>query len=79
MVTALENVYYVINNGREEYTMVFNGTSYNVIEYMNQYVDLEELNDETKSNNNTNTTNETTTNVVTNTTTNVISNTTTTN
>ena len=79
VVTALENVYYVINNGREEYTMVFNGTSYNVIEYMNQYVNLEELNDETKSNNKTNTTNETTTNVVTNTTTNVTSNTTTTN
>lgn len=75
VVTALENVYYVINNGREEYTMVFNGTSYNVVEYMNQYVNLEELNDETKSNNKTNTINETTSNAVTNTTTNTTSNT----
>ena len=52
--------------------MVFNGTSYNVIEYMNQYVNLEELNDETKSNNKTNTTNENTTNVVNNTITNQV-------
>lgn len=46
--TALETVYSTITNGREEYTMIHNGTSYNVIEYMNQYVKLEELNSENK-------------------------------
>ena len=52
--TALETVYYVINNGREEYIMTFNGTTYNVIEYAQKYNDLEELNDETKASNNNN-------------------------
>lgn len=55
----LETVYSTISNGREEYTMVNAGKSYNVIEYANKSIpNLEELNDETKSS----TTNEITTN-----------------
>lgn len=47
---ALETVYSTVNNGREEYTMIFQGTTYNVIEYANTY-NLEELNKEdTKEN-----------------------------
>lgn len=59
----LETVYSTINNGREEYTMVNRGTSYNVIEYANQNItNLEELNDETKSSKNNETTDNKTTN-----------------
>lgn len=63
--TALETVYYVINNGREEYIMTCRGTTYNVIEYAQKYNDLEELNDETKASNNNNQVN-TQTNAITN-------------
>lgn len=49
--TALETVYSVVNNGREEYTMLYSGTSYNVIEYVNKWVDLEELNNKNSTEN----------------------------
>lgn len=51
---ALETVYSVTNNGREEYTMVFEGKSYDVIDYVNTYVNLEELNNESSKNENIN-------------------------
>lgn len=47
---ALETVYSITSNGREEYTMIYNGTSYNVIEYVNKYFDLQALNEENESN-----------------------------
>lgn len=54
VTTALETVYSVTNNGRDEYTMINNGKSYNIIEYVNKYVDLEKLNEEDKNNTTTN-------------------------
>ena len=35
---ALDTVYSVTNNGREEYTMIHNNTYYDVIDYVNTYV-----------------------------------------
>lgn len=43
--TALTTIYSVTNNGRDEYTMINNGTSYDVIEYANKYL-KEKLNEE---------------------------------
>lgn len=40
---ALETVYYVVNNGREEYTMINEGTSYDVIEYVKKYGDSQDI------------------------------------
>lgn len=60
--TALEKVYFVINNGREEYTMIFNETSYDVIEYAKKYCNLEIVNTETKTDINENVDNEMKTN-----------------
>ena len=34
---GLETLYSVTSNGREEYTMIHNGTSYDVIDYINKY------------------------------------------
>lgn len=51
---VLETVYSVINNGREEYYMINQGKTYNIIEYIAQYIDLEELNKEEKNNKTTN-------------------------
>ncbi len=50
---ALETVYSITNNGREEYTMIHNGTSYDVIDYINTYA-KEILNDESNINENIN-------------------------
>lgn len=71
IATGLETIYSVTNNGREEYTMIYKGTSKNVIEYINENVDLEALSEENKTtpqaNEKTNTlTNEKTNEIVTN-------------
>jgi len=46
---ALETVYSITNNGRQEYTMINDGTSYNVIEYANKY--LKQILEDTKKEN----------------------------
>lgn len=51
---ALETVYSVTNNGRDEYTMIYNGSSYDVIDYINRYVDLKTLNGESNTEENVN-------------------------
>lgn len=55
---ALETVYCTVANGREEYSMVYEGTTYNVIEWIGKNVNLQELNDETKTQVNETNTNE---------------------
>lgn len=74
----LESVYSIISNGQEQYTMIVGGESYDLIQYMEQWVnpDLWRYNEnEYKDENNTtvdidmdinktNTTNETTTNTI---------------
>ena len=47
---ALQTVYSTINNGRETYTMIYNGTSYNVIDYIYEWVDLESVNQDVSTN-----------------------------
>lgn len=47
VAAALEKVYYTVTNGRAEYTMEYQGNSYNVIEWSNKHVNLQELNEET--------------------------------
>lgn len=47
---CLETIYSITNNGREEYTMIYNGTSYDVIDYIRKYV----LQENQKNNLNTN-------------------------
>ena len=74
---TLSTVNCEVENGREKYSMTYQGTTYDVIEYFNQWIDLETLNDENKNinevnaNSNTNTTTTTTTNTTTNNTTTV--------
>lgn len=64
---ALETVYSVTNNGREEYTMINYGTTYDVIEYIRTYANAEENN---QTNEIANETTNSMTNEVANTTTN---------
>lgn len=49
VVTQLDSIYATIANGRTEYKMDFNGQSFNVIETIYQQVDVETVNDPTKS------------------------------
>ena len=59
--TGLEKVYSTVTNGREEYSMVaYKGETYNVIEYANEHLDLQVLNDESKTQENETKTNGTT-------------------
>lgn len=77
---ALETVYSTTTNNRDEYVMINNGKSFNVLDYVSEYLNLDEINKEDKGQTNTQTntlTNETATNVVSNsvaTSTNVVSN-----
>lgn len=49
--TGLQRVYSTVNNGRREYFMDYNGTTYNVIENIRKIEPkLDELNDESKAN-----------------------------
>ena len=78
MVPAgLEKVYSVVTNGREEYSMVYQENTYNVIEWANKNLDLVALNKEDRleaeETNENNATNEVTTNIIENST-NVITN-----
>lgn len=53
---ALETVYSITSSGREEYTMVNNSTSYNVIDYITEYVlNSSDNNSDNNGNNNSNT------------------------
>lgn len=47
--TGLETVYSITSNGREEYTMIYNGTSYDVIEYVNKYLLQSKINENTNN------------------------------
>lgn len=48
--TGAETIYSTVTNGREEYSMkVYKGDTHNVIKYANERLNLQELNDETKS------------------------------
>lgn len=63
VATGLEKVYSTITNGREEYSMVaYKGETYDVIKYANEHLNLQVLNDETKSQVNETITNEVKTN-----------------
>ena len=78
MVPAgLEKVYSVVTNGREEYSMVYQENTYNVLEWANKNLDLVALNKEDRLEaeeiNENNATNEVTTNIIENST-NVITN-----
>lgn len=56
---ALETVYSVVSNGQEQFTMISEGNSYDVIEFIKQWVDPDKWNynnvkDEIENNNNSN-------------------------
>lgn len=69
---VLETVYSVTVDNKDTYTMVNNGNSLDVLEYIYTYVDVETLNQ--KEGENTNTTTNTITNTTTNSVTNVMTN-----
>lgn len=51
VAAGLETVYSVTSNGRDEFTMVYNGEIINVIDYINRYVDIEVENKENQNQN----------------------------
>ncbi|MFR0822929.1 MAG: WG repeat-containing protein [Clostridia bacterium] len=68
---ALETVYSVTVDNKDTYTMVNNGNSLDVLDYIHTYVNIDKLNEEDNTDTNTNTTtNNTTVNTITNTMTN---------
>ena len=38
--TGLETVYSITNSGREEYTMIYNSTQYDIIDYVKKYSNI---------------------------------------
>lgn len=60
--TSLETVYSITNNGREEYTMIYNGEAIDILEYSREYGLNGQISNQTNE-----TTNETVTNTVQNT------------
>lgn len=75
VIAGLENVYFIINNGREEYYMESYDPKdrYNIIDYFNKYIYNQTY--QTYSEQETNTTTNTSTNTTTNNITNTVSNT----
>lgn len=63
---VLETVYSVTMDNKETYTMINNGNSFDVMEYVNNYVDIETLNEEDNNTNTNSVTNTTNTNTATN-------------
>ena len=50
IVPALTTIYSVTENNRDTYSMLHNGNTRDVLEYINTYVDIETLNEEEQTN-----------------------------